>query len=66
MSYLILTKIPKEDYSLKIVARRDDQYLFIDTGIMLANTAKSPLTNINVDYELKNEKIALVNPGGKN
>jgi hypothetical protein len=29
---------------------------------MLANAAKLPLTNIYVDYELKNEKIALVNP----
>jgi hypothetical protein len=32
---------------------------------MVANAAKLPLTNIYVDYELKNEKIALVNPGGK-
>jgi hypothetical protein len=32
---------------------------------MLANAAKLTLTNIYVDYELKNEKIALVNPGGK-
>ena len=65
ISYLILTNIPTEDYSLGVDAMRDDQYLFTNTRIILANTGKLPLTHINVNYGLKNETIAMINPGEK-
>lgn len=65
ISYLILTNIPTEDYSLGVDAMRDDQYLFTNTRIILANTGKLPLTHINVNYGLKNETIAMINSGEK-
>lgn len=65
VSYLMLTNIAREDYSLGVDAMKDEQFLFINTRIILANTGKLPLTHIHVDYGSKNETINMINPGEK-
>jgi hypothetical protein len=65
LSYFTLTMIAKEDYSLEVDAMRDDQSLFINTRIILANTGKLPLTHISIDYGPKNETIKIIAPGEK-
>jgi hypothetical protein len=65
LSYLAFTIIAKEDYSLEVDAMRDDQSLFINTRIILANTGKLPLTHITVDYGSKKETLKIIGPGEK-
>jgi hypothetical protein len=65
LSYLTFTIITQADYSLEVDAMRDDQSLFINTRIILANTGKLPLTDININYGSKNETINIIGPGEK-
>ena len=65
LSYFALTMIAKEDYSLEVDAMRDDQSLFINTRVILANTGKLPLTHITIDYGAKNETLKIIAPGEK-
>jgi len=61
----MLTNLALEDYSLGVDAMKDEQSLFINTRIILANTGKLPLTHITVDYGSKSETISVINPGEK-
>lgn len=65
LSYFALTIIAKEDYSLEVDAMRDDQSLFINTRIILANTGKLPLTDVTIDYGSKKETLKIIDPGEK-
>ena len=65
VSYLMLTNLAREDYSLGVDAMKDEQSLFINTRVILTNTGKLPLTHITVDYGFKNETINILNPGEK-
>ncbi|MGB8188164.1 MAG: hypothetical protein WCE91_01065, partial [Nitrososphaeraceae archaeon] len=44
VSYLMLTNLAREDYSLGVDAMKDEQSLFINTRVILTNTGKLPLT----------------------
>ena len=65
VSYLMLTNLVREEYSLGVDAMKDEQSLFINTRIILDNTGRLPLTHITVDYGSKNETINVLNPGEK-
>jgi hypothetical protein len=63
--FFIVPMTNREDYSLEVDAMRDDQSLFINTRIILANTGRLPLTNIIVDYGSTKEILKIVAPGEK-
>jgi hypothetical protein len=63
--FFIVPMTNREDYSLEVDAMRDDQSLFINTRIILANTGRLPLTNIIIDYGSTKEILRIVAPGEK-
>lgn len=65
VSYLIIQYYQRPDYSLEIDAMREDQSLFTNSRIIVSNVGKQPVTNIFVDYGIKNETILNINPGEK-
>lgn len=65
VSYLIIQYYQRPDYSLEIDAMREDQSLFTNSRIIVSNVGKKPVTNIFVDYGIKNETILNINPGEK-
>lgn len=65
VSYLIVQFYQRPDYSLEIDAMREDQSLFTNSRIIVTNVGKQPVTNIFVDYGIKNETILNINPGEK-
>ena len=65
LSYIVVQYYQRPDYSLAIDAMREDQSLFINSRIILTNVGKKPVTNILVDYGIKNETILIINPGEK-
>lgn len=62
---MVVQYYQRPDYSLGIDAMREDQSLFINSRIILTNVGKKPVTNIFVDYGIKNETILTINPGEK-
>lgn len=65
VSYLIIQYYQRPDYLLEIDAMREDQSLFTNSRIIVSNVGKQPVTNIFVDYGIKNETILNINPGEK-
>lgn len=65
LSYMIIQYYNRPDYSLEVDAMREDQSLFINSRIILTNVGKQPITNVFVDYGIKNETILTINPGEK-
>lgn len=65
VSYLFIQYYQRPDYSLEIDAMREDQSLFTNSRIIVSNVGKQPVTNIFVDYGIKNETILIINPGEK-
>ena len=65
LSYMIFQYYHRPDYSLEVDAMREDQSLFINSRIILTNVGKQPVTNVFVDYGIKNETILTINPGEK-
>ncbi|HJU78048.1 MAG TPA: hypothetical protein VJ599_00590 [Nitrososphaeraceae archaeon] len=65
VSYWIIQYYQRPDYSLEIDAMREDQSLFTNSRIIVSNVGKLPVTNIFVDYGIKNETILNINPGEK-
>lgn len=63
VSYLIIQYYQRPDYLLEIDAMREDQSLFTNSRIIVSNVGKQPVTNIFVDYGIKNETILNINPG---
>jgi hypothetical protein len=63
--FFVLPMTNREDYSLDVDAMRDDQSLFINTRIILANTGKLPLTHITIDYGPTKETLKIIAPGEK-
>jgi len=65
LSYIINQYYQRPDYSLVVDAMREDQSLFINSRIILTNVGKQPVTNVFIDYGIKNETILTINPGEK-
>jgi hypothetical protein len=65
VSFLIIQFYHRPDYSLEIDAMREDQSLFTNSRIIVTNVGKQPVTNIFVDYGIRNETILKINPGEK-
>lgn len=65
LSYMIFQYYHRPDYSLEVDAMREDQSLFINSRIIITNVGKQPITNVFVDYGIKNETILTINPGDK-
>lgn len=65
LSYIIIQYYQRPDYSLEVDAMREDQSLFTNSRIILSNVGKQPVTNVFVDYGIKNETILTINPGEK-
>lgn len=65
LSYMIIQYYNRPDYSLEVDAMREDQSLFTNSRIIVTNVGKQPVTNVFVDYGVKNETILTINPGEK-
>lgn len=62
---MIIQYYQRPDYSLAVDAMREDQSLFINSRIIITNIGKQSVTNVFVDYGVKNETIRIIKPGEK-
>ncbi|MGE0243866.1 MAG: hypothetical protein AB7F53_08755 [Nitrososphaeraceae archaeon] len=53
----------KKDYDLQVDALKEEQSLFTHTRVIITNTGKQPLTNIQVNYGNKTETVKSLEPG---
>lgn len=61
---MFASAIPTEDYALSVDALKDEQSIFTDARVVVKNTGRLALTNVQVDYGSENEPpIAVLQPG---
>lgn len=64
MIAMVASAIPTKDFDLSVDALKDEQSLFTNARVILKNTGRLPLTNIQVDYGSEKEPpIAVLQPG---
>jgi hypothetical protein len=61
----LISIVPTKNYSLDVDPMKDEQSLFVNARVVLANTGKMPLTNLHVDYGPTVESISKLDPGQK-
>ncbi len=61
----LISIVPTKNYSLEVDPMKDEQSLFVNARVVLANTGKMPLTNLHVDYGPTVESISKLDPGQK-
>jgi hypothetical protein len=61
----LISIVPTKNYSLDVDPMKDEQSLFVNARVILANTGKMPLTNLHVDYGPTVESISKLDPGQK-
>lgn len=62
---LYASTIPTKDYSLSVDAMKDEQSLFTNARVVLANTGRLALTNVVIDYGNGTETVGSIAPGDK-
>jgi len=61
---MFASALPTKDYDLSVDALKDEQSLFTNARVVVKNTGRLPLTNIDVDYGSKREPpIDILQPG---
>lgn len=64
LAAMAASAIPTRDYDLTVDAMKDEQSLFTNARVVIKNTGRLPLTNVQVDYGSQKEPpIAVLQPG---
>jgi hypothetical protein len=61
---MFASALPTKDYDLSVDALKDQQSLFTSARVVVKNTGRLPLTNVQVDYGNKTEPVIdILQPG---
>jgi hypothetical protein len=61
---MFASALPTKDYDLSVDALKDEQSLFTNARVVIKNTGRLPLTDVNVDYGNNREPpIDILQPG---
>ncbi len=64
--YLLVASIPIKDYAMDVDALKDPESLLMNSRVILKNTGKLPINDIEVIYDNNpdsKEKLKIINPG---